>query len=105
MSQEDVMNNQNLALRLLTYRMAFFLLSVEMKVSELDGVGFKLWAGGFDKKIITVNGDRRAELSRRCEGIHAPHVQRATDALNHSDNILGAHSPSTSTTVSPDLRL
>jgi len=102
MSQEDVMNNESLALRLLTYRMAFFLLSVEITVSELDGVGFKPWAGGFDKKVIIVDGDRRAELIRRWEEIHDPHVQSATDALNHNDNILGALSPSTPTNLPPE---
>lgn len=105
MSKEDIMNNESLALRLLAYRMAFFLLSVEITVSELNRVGFKPWAGGFDKKVIIVDGDKRAELERRWEGIHDPHVQSATDALNHNDNISGAISPSTPTNLPPELGL
>ena len=72
MSPEDVMNNEGLALRLLTYRMTFFLLSVPVTILELDGMGWTSWVRELDEIVITVDGDGKASLIKCWEEIHAP---------------------------------
>lgn len=106
MSPEDAMNKEGLALRLLTYRIAFFKISdLPVTMLELEVMEHRSWATKFDEIVITVDGDGKAALIRSWEGNHAPHPHSAKDALNRSFKILGACVPSTATTFPIELRL
>jgi len=65
------MNNEGLALRLLTYRMTF-LLSVPVTILELDGMGWTSWVREFDEIVITIDGEGKASLIKCWEEIYAP---------------------------------